>query len=101
MYTIREIEISGALISLIIRDSDQACIPVDEGNADYQIYQIWLEEGGKPYTEKVPGKDYKARRADLYAPIQDQLDMLYNDMTKGTTTWVDHITSVKAAVPKP
>ncbi|MDD2707519.1 MAG: hypothetical protein PHV34_05870 [Verrucomicrobiae bacterium] len=37
----------------------------------------------------------------VYAPISDQLDMLYHDQIDGTTTWKDHIKAVKAAHPKP
>ena len=32
----------------IIRISDVAMIPKDEGNIDYQKYLIWLEEGNHP-----------------------------------------------------
>lgn len=34
-----------------------------------------------------------------YATIGDQLDMFYWDQINGTTTWVDHVTSVKAKFP--
>ncbi|MCA1419505.1 hypothetical protein [Bradyrhizobium sp. BRP23] len=32
----------------VIRTADQALIPNDEGNADWQIYQQWLADGGVP-----------------------------------------------------
>jgi hypothetical protein len=32
----------------IIRISDVAMIPKDEGNLDYQEYLVWLEEGNEP-----------------------------------------------------
>ena len=52
---------------------------------------------------------YKADRvidgSTVYAPIGDQLDMLYKDIVEGkidtTGTWATHIKAVKAANPKP
>jgi hypothetical protein len=33
---------------IIIRDEDQAFIPIDPDNVDYQEYLAWLEAGNKP-----------------------------------------------------
>lgn len=33
---------------VIRRESDMACIPVDENNRDYQDYLAWLDEGNVP-----------------------------------------------------
>ena len=40
-------------------------------------------------------------RHDAYLSVGDQLDMQYHDGEDGTTTWKDHVESVKAAHPKP
>ena len=37
---------------------------------------------------------------DGYRPIEDQQDMQYWDAVNGTTTWQDHIRSVKEKYPK-
>jgi hypothetical protein len=34
--------------TLVQRDEDQAFIPFDDGNADYQAYKAWLAEGNEP-----------------------------------------------------
>ena len=40
----------------VTRDADQASIPADPRNADWQIYQVWLAAGNTPtpYTPPPP-----------------------------------------------
>jgi len=40
--------ISGGVANGIIRTTDNACIPFDLANTDYQEYLKWLEEGNTP-----------------------------------------------------
>ena len=44
---------------------------------------------------------YKPARQEAYGSIADQLDMIYWDGKNSTTTFQDHIDSVKADNPKP
>ena len=44
--------------------------------------------------------NYRELRAKAYASLQDQMDMQWHDLQDGTTTWKDHIASVKLQYPK-
>lgn len=44
--------------------------------------------------------DYQSKRSDAYPPIKEQLDMIYKDLSNGTTTFVDFIGSIKQQFPK-
>jgi len=39
---------------MIQRDEDQAFIPFDPANMDYQAYLKWLDEGNQPAAAKQP-----------------------------------------------
>ena len=40
---------------MIIRISDEARIPLDPDNTDYQAYLKWVEEGNTPLPADEPG----------------------------------------------
>ena len=40
--------ISGQILDCVFRSNDNACIPFDEGNTDYQAYLKWVAEGNIP-----------------------------------------------------
>ena len=44
---------------------------------------------------------YRRLRKEAYVAHEEQLDMMYWDLVNGTTTWKDHVDSVKSAHPKP
>ena len=46
-------------------------------------------------------QEYARKRATAYASTGDQLDMQYWDSVNDTTTWKDHVASVKNQFPKP
>lgn len=45
--------------------------------------------------------NYIEARRIAYGDIGDQLDMQYKDLVDGTTTWKDHVATVKSDNPKP
>ena len=50
--------------------------------------------------EISPAPTYAQLRKNEYASTGDQLDMQYWDSVNDTTTWKDHIASVKGQFPK-
>ena len=49
MYKLSEVTMaSGLVIKNIVRLSDNAFIPFDPNNTDYQAYLKWLNEGNTP-----------------------------------------------------
>jgi hypothetical protein len=51
------------------------------------------------FVPHVP--DYAELRQGAYASWGDQMDMQFHDLLDDTTTWRDHVATVKAAHPKP
>jgi hypothetical protein len=43
--------------TVILRVEDNACVPFDPANGDYQIYLKWLAEGNEPLPADVPAQD--------------------------------------------
>lgn len=40
--------------TVILRVEDNACVPFDPANGDYQIYLKWLAEGNEPLPADLP-----------------------------------------------
>ena len=62
--------------------------------------QEFLESELSRLQSEHDSQDYARNRATAYASTGDQLDMQYWDSVNDTTTWKDHIASVKDQFPK-
>lgn len=56
----------------IIRLSDNAFIPMDNGNSDYQAYKAWVAAGNKPQPVDAPTFDELV--AANTAAVQDEME---------------------------
>jgi len=72
-------------------DSDGNVVTLDQVKVDAEVARLQAEHDSQEYARN---------RAIAYAPIGDQLDMQYWDSVNDTTTWKDHIASVKDQFPK-
>jgi len=72
------------------------CIPVCEGNTDYDRMIEAVEAGEAEIVEvdDTPVPTWSDNRIAAYGSWGEQLDMMYHG------TWEDHVASVKAANPK-
>lgn len=48
MYRINKIFVAGQESQVLVRIEDNAFIPFDPANTDYQAYLAWLAEGNEP-----------------------------------------------------
>ena len=80
-------------------DKDGNKITLDQSKIDAARATLDAEYNATLYQRQRTGEAYTTDT--IYAPIGDQLDMMYKDAINGTTTWKDHIAAVKAKYPKP
>jgi len=59
-----------------------------------------IEAADAEWTANFNAQAYARNRSQAYASIGDQLDMQYWDSVNDTTTWKDHVASVKTQFPK-
>ena len=64
--------------SIIVRDEDQAHIPTDPDNIDYQEYLAWLDEGNEPtpYTPPAATLPETPPVEDRVADLETRVDQL-------------------------
>jgi hypothetical protein len=85
----------------VFQDGNKS-IPSDPNNTDYANMLQEIEAGEAEVIAYVePDPHYADLRRAAYGAWGDQLDMQYHDSVDDTTTWVDHVSAVKAAHPKP
>ena len=68
--------------------------------ADVEEKIVTQDEWQVLFHATIPTPTYADNRRVAYASFGDQLDMQYHDAVDGTTTWKDHVASVKIEYPK-
>jgi len=69
-------------------------------SASPQPTEAEIETADAEWQAEYNAQEYARNRATAYASIGDQLDMQYWDSVNDTTTWKDHIASIKGQFPK-
>ena len=69
-------------------------------SAQPQPSEAEIETAHAEWQSEHDSQEYARNRATAYASTGDQLDMQYWDSVNDTTTWKDHVASVKAQFPK-
>lgn len=72
-------------------DTDGNPVAITQSLVDAEVARLQSEYDSKAYARA---------RAEAYAPIADQLDMMYWDSVNGSRTWLDHVEAVKETYPK-
>ena len=83
----------------------------DNSDGNGVFFSKWMSAQPQPSVADIESADvvwttnwnsqaYARNRAQAYASTGDQLDMQYWDSVNNTTTWKDHIASVKDQFPK-
>lgn len=86
--------------TFVIRLSDNAYIPEDTKNADYQQYLVWLSEGNTPEPADVPTPDYNALRKAAYVAESDPIFFMWQRGEATQQQWLDKIAEIQARWPQ-
>ena len=84
----------------VLQDDGSGTYIRDWNSASPQPSEAEIETAHAEWKAEYDAQVYARNRAEAYASTGDQLDMQYWDSVNDTTTWKDHIASVKAQFPK-
>ena len=85
----------------ILRLTDNAFIPADPANTDYQAYLTWLGEGNTPEPADPPSPpDNKALRQAAYVVESDPIFFKYQRGEATKEEWLAKIEEIKARYPE-
>jgi hypothetical protein len=91
---------SGVDFNLQDNSDGQGAFIAKWSSASPQPTEAEIESAHNEWQAEYDSQEYARNRATAYASTGDQLDMQYWDSVNDTTTWKDHIASVKAQFPK-
>jgi len=103
MVTLQGLERLGFVLEVdftLRDDGDGVTYISDWSSSSPQPSNAEIETAHAEWQAEYDSQEYSRNRATAYASTGDQLDMQYWDSVNDTTTWKDHIASVKAQFPK-
>jgi len=88
----------------VIRNSDRASIPNDDGNRDWRAYLQWVAAGNTaaPYVpEPVTVEQVEAQRRQAFVTESDPLFFSWQAGSDVEQAWLDGRATVQARLPYP
>ena len=89
-----------SLTDYVLQDDGAGVFIAEWNSASPQPTEAEIEAAHAEWQAEYDSQEYSRNRATAYASTGDQLDMQYWDSVNNTTTWKDHIASVKGQFPK-
>ena len=87
-------------VDFSLQDDGDGVYIKEWNSASPQPSEAEIETAHAEWQAEYDSQAYSRARAKSYAPIAQQLDMMYWDSVNGSRTWLDHIEAVKEAHPK-